>query len=133
VSIPAVTTVRGNAFAVSEKPFPELEGVHSVRVVFKGHSSNLSAIGFTPVWSGLDAPVASSEHTWALYTEGNTLHVEGLNGECVTLYDLAGKILYAGSPREEKITLPIGTGPGTWIVRIGETSVKVVLVNLETV
>lgn len=127
VSIPAVTTSRVNAFTVSEKPFSPLTGIHSVRIVFNGHTSNLMSVGLTPFSTGFDVPVSKTERTWTLSQERNIFHIEGLNGEPVTIYDVVGKVISSHPSSGESLSVPIDGEPGVYVVRIGDSSVKVVI------
>ncbi len=125
VSIPALSTTRSNAFTLSTKEVPASDGVHSLRIIFKGHSSNLQSIGLLRATTGTQVLESDKPQTWSVYQDDNTLHISGLNGEFITVCDASGRLIYSATPDGDTLSIPLGEDQ-IYAVRIGTYSLKVV-------
>lgn len=125
ISLPAVKTERSNAFIVSEKEVSPLTGVHTLRVVFKGHASNLLSVGLMSGTTDVKAPVLTGESVWSMYSEKNTLHIQGLHGEWVTISDVAGNVVYSSRPEEPDMAVTLPESASVYVVRIGDCHTKI--------
>lgn len=128
VFIPAFKTLSTSSFVASPIKFT-LSGVHTLYLTVKGRTPNLWSAGFLKASSGvgIENVHANPEANWAVYTEGNTLYISGLEEENITVCDIAGHVIYTGVNKNGTVSIPSLKSQCTYLVKIGGNCIKIFL------
>lgn len=126
VTIPAVKTSSAFDFVKAESAIGQISGVHKVTLKFSNHTSSLLSVGFA------DANITSvNENTvkptdlYKVYSANNTIFVEGLNKNNVSVYSVTGSLI-------ERKTVVTGKAEfhvkgGVYLVVIDGETIKIIV------
>jgi hypothetical protein len=90
-TIPAVKTSSTFDFVKAESAIGQISGVHNVTLKFNNHASSLLSAGFADANSTSVKTV--KKDLYKVYSTNNTIIVEGLNKNNVSVYSITGSLI----------------------------------------
>jgi alpha-L-fucosidase len=125
VSIPAVKTTSVFDFVKTESNFTnQLIGVHKVTLNFKNHGSSLMSVGFVNAKTNSINTDKLSD-LYKVYSTKNSIIVEGLNKNNVSVYSITGSLVNTKTEATGKAEFHVNTG--VYLVVIDGKAVKIVV------
>ena len=113
VSLSPISTSSSLLFDTSESDPFLIDGNHKITVKYNNHISNIESIEIKPKTSLSIKDVKNTENDinpYDIYSEKNTIMINGLNGELVRVYTLDGKSIYKEKATMTSLSIPVKQG-----------------------
>jgi len=123
-TIPAVKTSSPIDFVKAESAIGQISGVHKVTLKFNNHTSSLLSVGFVDANSTSVKEVKLTD-LYKVYSTRNSIIVEGLNKNNVSVYSISGSLINRRTVATGKVEFYVKEG--VYLVVIDGKAVKIIV------